>query len=123
MKNGEREAGVTIHWMNEKLDDGEIIERKKFKIDSHWTQQQVMVETALIAGRLIQKLARKLLNGTPIKTVSIRDEKAAYYSMPTGEDFSNYFRKRGYFRIRDTIRIVMYGVKHRRLRKHRKARI
>jgi methionyl-tRNA formyltransferase len=120
LRNGEREAGVTIHWMNEKLDDGEIIERKKFKVEPNWTQQQVMVETALIAGRLIQKMARKLLNGTPIKTISIRDEKSQYYSMPTEADFKHYFRKRGYFRIRDTLKIAMYGIKHRRKRKHRK---
>ncbi len=119
LRNDEPYAGVTIHWMNEKLDDGEIIERKKFKIDPKATQQQVMVETALIGGRLIQKLARKLLKGQPVKTVSIRDEETRYYSMPTEEDFKHYFKKRGYFRIRDTVRVVAYGIKHRRRRKVR----
>ena len=30
LKNNERELGVTVHYMNENLDDGKIIIKKKF---------------------------------------------------------------------------------------------
>ena len=66
LKNGEDKAGVSIHWMDEGLDTGAIIDRKKFRIDKNATQQQVLVETALIAGRMLQRSARKFCGASQL---------------------------------------------------------
>jgi methionyl-tRNA formyltransferase len=106
--------------MDEGLDTGGIIERKQFRIEPKATQQQVLVETAMIGSRLIQKAARKLLRGEKIIPIDVSGEKENYYAMPTQQDFKHYFRKNGYFRIRDLLRIISNGVKKRRLRKKRR---
>ena len=120
LKNGEQKAGVSIHWMDEGLDTGAIIDRKKFRIEAGSTQQQVLIETALIAGRMLQRSARKILRGITIKPIDISAEQANYYSMPTDIDFANYYKQRNYFRLGDLFRITRYGVKKRRMRKERK---
>lgn len=119
LKNDEKKAGVTIHWMDEGLDTGSIIDRKKFAIDPDATQQQLLVETALIGARLVQKAARKILRGAAICPIDVSAEPHNYYSMPTDEDFALYFKKRHYFRIRDLLRVTRHGVSKRRYRKMR----
>ncbi len=120
LKNNEAKAGVTIHWMDEGLDTGAIIERKKFAIEPGATQQQILVETALIAGRLIQRTARKILRGKPICPIDVSAEPHNYYTMPTEKEFREYFRGHGYFRIRDILRVSRHGIKKRRYRKLRR---
>ena len=119
LKNNESKAGVTIHWMDEGLDTGAIIERKKFAIAPGATQQEVLVETALIAGRLIQRTARRILRGKPICPVDVSAEPHKYYTMPTHQQFREYYKGHGYFRIGDILRVAQHGIKKRRMRKLR----
>lgn len=118
LKNNEKKAGVTIHKMDEGIDTGGILERKEFRIPDNATQQQVLVEAALIGARLVQKQARKLIKYGELKPVDVSKEKEQYFAMPTEEDFNQYRKKREYYRIRDIAKIMLAGIKNRRLRKH-----
>jgi folate-dependent phosphoribosylglycinamide formyltransferase PurN len=117
LKNNEQKAGVTIHKMDAGIDTGGILDRKEFKIAKGATQQQVLIETALIGGRLIQKLVRKLVRGEVLKPIDVSGEVEHYYPMPTEADFNEYLKHRDYFRLSDMFKVVMAGIKHRRLRK------
>ncbi|PIR32037.1 MAG: hypothetical protein COV36_05610 [Alphaproteobacteria bacterium CG11_big_fil_rev_8_21_14_0_20_44_7] len=113
LKNGEDEAGVSIHWMDEGIDTGELIAREKFNIHQGATQQQVMVETAKIGAKLVHHAIKELAEGRDLVPVMFaEDEKDGYYSMPTQHDFREYFKKRKeFFRFCDTFRVILEGVK------------
>ena len=119
IKNNESKAGVTIHKMDEGIDTGGILERKAFRIEKNSTQQQVLVEAALIGGRLIQKLARKLIKSGKLTPIDVSNEKEEYYAMPTMADFDNYRKVRAYYRVTDIARIMLSGIKNRRMRRHK----
>ena len=103
LKNGSDSAGVSIHWIDKGIDTGMLISRRKFTITAKMTQQKVLVLTAVIGVKLLQRVARTLLAGdTP---VAITSETAGhhYYSVPGEKDFDEYFKRRRFFRIRELL--------------------
>ncbi len=119
LKNNESKAGVTIHKMDEGIDTGGILERKEFRIPENATQQQVLVEAALIGGRLIQKVARRLIKCGELKPIDVSSEKEQYFAMPTKEEFNYYRSKRAYYRITDIAKVMLAGIKNRKMRRHK----
>lgn len=105
LKNNDATAGVTLHWINEGIDTGDIISRRRFIVQPETTQHQVLVKAATIGGRLAVSAARKLARGEPLPALGQKDLASphAYYGMPAGEDFDDYFKKRRFFRIRDVL--------------------
>jgi len=118
LRNNEKKAGVTIHRMDEGIDTGGILARREFRIQEGSTQQQVLAETALIGGRLVQKLVRKLLKHGSLKSIDVSNEEEKYYAMPEENDFIHYKKNRAYYRVTDVIKIALAGIKNRRMRKH-----
>lgn len=117
VKNNEKKAGVTIHKMDEGIDTGGILERKEFRIPENATQQQVLVEAALIGARLIQKQARKLIKYGELKPIDVSNEKEQYFAMPTKAEFDHYRKSRAYYRVTDIAKVMLAGVKNRRMRR------
>lgn len=108
LKNAEERGGVTVHWIDEGIDTGEILARKSFHLKAGWTQQKVLALTAIIGARLLKRIGRKLYNGEQPAPMSQPDrEGAAYYPMPAEADFEDYFAERRYFRIRDIFGFFM----------------
>lgn len=105
LKNNDTTAGVTLHWINEGIDTGDIISRRRFIVHPETTQHQVLVKAATIGGRLAVSAARKLARGEPLSVLGQKDLASPhpYYGMPAGEDFDDYFKKRRFFRIRDVL--------------------
>lgn len=104
LKNNEAQAGVTLHWINEGIDTGDIVSRRKFIIHADSTQHQVLVKAAVIGGRLAASAARKLARGEPLPALpQTQEDHHAYYSMPDEKDFDTYFKTRRFFRIRDVL--------------------
>ena len=44
-ENKEKESGITVHYVNEKLDDGNIILKKSFYISSHDNEKSLKFKT------------------------------------------------------------------------------
>lgn len=108
LKNGSDNAGVTLHWIDEGIDTGEIIARENFQITSGMTQQNVLVLTAELGARLIQEAGKQLLAGQSLKPISPTDsEQDNYYPMPGSDAFESYFKRRRFFRIRDVIKTIL----------------
>lgn len=78
--NGEKEWGVTCHYLDKNLDTGNIIEVKKFKIekDKHYTGMDLSKYSWEICYELLCKIIDQYLNGIPLKS-NVQSE-GNYYS-------------------------------------------
>jgi folate-dependent phosphoribosylglycinamide formyltransferase PurN len=105
LKNNDATAGVTLHWINEGIDTGDIISRRRFTIHPDTTQHQVLVKAATIGGRMAVSAARKLARGEPLPALDQTQmaHPHSYFGMPAEQDFDAYFAKRRFFRIRDVL--------------------
>ncbi len=104
LKNGEEKAGVTLHWIDEGIDTGEIIARENIEIITGMTQQMVLMKTAEVGASLLNEAGYKLQRGEQLEAISAgKGEQDNYYPMPGSDDFESYFKRRRYFRIRDVI--------------------
>ncbi|NBO18345.1 MAG: hypothetical protein EBV03_03795 [Proteobacteria bacterium] len=110
IRNEEDRAGVSVHWMDEGIDTGAVLARKSFVLKPGATQQQVLAATAVAGARLLQRVLRQLVDGEQPQPLPLRAQ-GAYYPMPGAEDFKEYFKRRRYFRIRDTLKLATKQVK------------
>lgn len=111
LKNGEDRAGVSVHWMDEGIDTGALLARKSFVLKPKATQQQVLATTAFAGGRLLQRVIRKVAAGETVAALPALAHTGAYYPMPGAAEFKDYFARRRFFRIRDTLQLALKRVK------------
>jgi methionyl-tRNA formyltransferase len=91
--NGEQETGVTVHFMNEELDDGPIILQRRVPIVPGETQHSLILKTKRTGAELLLEALHRLETG-PIETLPNDRTQATYYSFPTPED-GRKFRRLG----------------------------
>jgi len=108
LKNGAQKGGVTVHWIDEGIDTGVVLARQTFIIKQGWTQQKVLVQTAIVGAELLKEigsiLSRKEI---PKPLPETNEEEINYFPMPHRADFKNYFSERRFFRIRDILRFFL----------------
>lgn len=107
LKNGENRAGVSVHWIDEGIDTGEVLARRAFVMKKDATQQQVLAKTAFIGTCLLKRVLKSLISGQKIAPLPKLENSGNYYPMPNAKDFSDYFTRRRFFRIRDIIKLVL----------------
>lgn len=61
LENGETESGITIHFVNEKFDEGEIIHQSKFKIEPHDDLEMVKFKGQQLEHQHFPKVIENLL--------------------------------------------------------------
>jgi methionyl-tRNA formyltransferase len=91
--NGESETGVTVHFMNEALDDGPIILQRRVPIVPGETQHSLIRKTKEVGADLLLEALDRLEKG-PLETLPNDRSQATYYSFPTPED-GRKFRRLG----------------------------
>ncbi len=79
--NGEKRTGVTIHWLDEGIDTGDIIGRREVEIDFEDTALTLRNKLISIGLDLFNKLMPQILNGTAPRTHQ-------------DSDYASYYRKR-----------------------------
>ncbi|MFO8081419.1 MAG: formyltransferase family protein [Armatimonadota bacterium] len=89
----ETETAVTVHFMNERLDDGPIILQEAVPIPSGETQGNLMRRCKIVGARLLSQAIDLLESGEVHTRANPRDE-ATYYSFPTPEQ-AREFRASG----------------------------
>lgn len=104
-------GGVSIHWMDEGIDTGAIIARKRFSIPDHFTQQQVMIYSAVIGAKLLRRTFKYYAQTQGIPTIHDPRDNFNYFAVPSKNDFDHYIRRRRFFRFRDVIRFVFREIK------------
>jgi methionyl-tRNA formyltransferase len=89
----EDETAVTVHFMNERLDDGPILLQETVQIADGESQRALMRRCKLVGGRLLAQ-AIDLLEDGDIRTRSNSHAEATYYSFPTPTQ-ARRFREEG----------------------------
>ncbi len=93
LANGETEGGVTVHFVDGKLDNGPILVQRRYPIHKQDTLEDVMTRSKLLAAEAIVEAVRLVEDGN--YELRPNDEsQATHYSMPTPDD-TNRFRATG----------------------------
>jgi phosphoribosylglycinamide formyltransferase-1 len=66
IKNGEKESGITIHYVNEKYDEGNIIFQTRCPVYSNDTPEILAQRVHLLEHEYYPKVIEKLVIGEPI---------------------------------------------------------
>ena len=86
-------SAVTIHKMNEKLDDGDILIQKEFKLEPSESLDFLIKRTKKLSAEAFLQ-AIDLLSAQPINLIENDVNNASYNSFPKKEDVIK-FRKKG----------------------------
>ena len=93
MVNGESRAGVTIFFVNEDIDAGDVVEVEEFDIDPHETLHEFIIRSKRIAADALLRAIQKAQAGSP-KTTPLNKAAGSYFSFPTRAAYRE-FRRRG----------------------------
>ena len=83
--NGEKETGVTLYLMDEKIDHGKIISNLKFQISNLDTYETLMKRLDQSAATLVVEIIPKLIKGE-IRPVTQNETEATHTKKFTAED-------------------------------------
>ncbi len=92
--HGEKVVGITIHRINVRIDDGEILLQKQLEVQSDESLDQLIKRTKR-AGAHFMVEAIELIRRGEIRPRENRPEKGSYFSFPAREDVRK-FREMGY---------------------------
>ncbi|NOY22823.1 MAG: bifunctional UDP-4-amino-4-deoxy-L-arabinose formyltransferase/UDP-glucuronic acid oxidase ArnA [Acidobacteria bacterium] len=83
--NGETETGVTLHYMTEKPDDGDIVAQEKISIDYSDTGKSLNERMTEASERMLRRVLPELEKGAAPR-VPQNQEEASYFGRRTPED-------------------------------------
>ncbi|MBL0145732.1 MAG: hypothetical protein IPP48_08200 [Chitinophagaceae bacterium] len=86
--NNDKEAGVTVHKVDEGIDTGQIILQEKVQIENTDTYGILQSKLAFLAAKLAANLLKILSYGTVIPSVAQDETKANYFEMPVAKDLT-----------------------------------
>jgi methionyl-tRNA formyltransferase len=93
MVQGEGKAGVTVFFVNEGIDAGDVIEQDGFEIYAEETLDQFIIRSKQIACHALLRAIKKVEEGNP-QRVPLNTEEGSYFGFPTREAYRE-FRRRG----------------------------
>jgi methionyl-tRNA formyltransferase len=91
--HGERETGATVHFMDDKIDNGKILAQIKIDISDCQSMFQVIQKTKKIGGQLMVDVVEQIQNGN-IDPKPNDLSCGSYFTWPTIEQIRE-FRKHG----------------------------
>jgi len=92
MKNGEKETGVSVFYVDEGIDSGPILVQETVEI-GNMTQKELIECTKMLGMKAIIKAIEKIRDGDT-RTLPNDKEQSSYFRFPTREDV-RAFRKSG----------------------------
>jgi methionyl-tRNA formyltransferase len=81
-RNRERVTGVTIHYVDEGIDTGDIITQEAFEIETNDNDRSLRKKSAVIGARLILETARRLAAGETLPRRPQDHAQATYFASP-----------------------------------------
>jgi len=94
LHNEEKYAGVTIHYINEEIDAGEVVGQIRYPIEKGETKFGLLMKSAQKGTHLLIRTLAKMKKGVPLKTLRLKGE-AQYYSLPTKLHFDQFYARGG----------------------------
>ncbi len=99
LANGEREGGVSVHFVDAKLDNGPIVVQRRYRIHPRDTLEDIMARGKDLAAECIIECCRIVedcnARGVPVPTLPNPESEMTHFSMPTREDVKR-FRSHGH---------------------------
>ncbi len=92
--NGEKTGGATVHYMSEKIDDGDILKQGTVDISDCKSMFRLIEKTKKLGGELMVSAITDITRGTATRTPN-DTENGSYFSWPTKEQ-AREFLKKGY---------------------------
>jgi methionyl-tRNA formyltransferase len=83
--NGERQSAVAVHYINDQIDSGEIIQQDVFSIAGISSLHAIYLKVLEIAPKTVVKSLVSINEGT-VKTIKNEVSNSTYFSFPTKED-------------------------------------
>jgi methionyl-tRNA formyltransferase len=94
LANGEEKTGVTVHYMNDELDDGPIIIQREVPIRDDDTLHSLVLRSKVQYGaEALAEAVRRIEEGV-VEVIENNEDEATYFSFPTSEAILR-FRKQG----------------------------
>ena len=93
MLHGEREIGISVHFMNEKYDEGKIIVQHRVPVEEHDTFLSLYDKVIALTPVIFLEAIRRVKSGE-IPEIPNRPEAGSYFSYPQPEDI-RLFREKG----------------------------
>lgn len=90
---GDRETGVTIHWVDEKFDTGDLLMQEKIPVGLNDTIISLSYKSAAVGADMLVEAVKLISNGNPPQIPQNHDQ-ASYHSWPKLAD-QRRFRKAG----------------------------
>jgi len=90
---GEKETGISIHFVEEGIDSGDIIVQKRFKVEAKDTFNSIVKKNYQIAPKAILEALDALESGN-YELITNKNEEATYNTVPTFVDAWRYRRNR-----------------------------
>lgn len=94
MYHGEREIGLSVHYIDERIDHGPLIRQVRVPVPAGASLDEMLKKMKDLGGDLLWDVVQSFRNRT-VSTIPYPDVKSSYYSFPRPEDVRE-FRRRGY---------------------------
>lgn len=94
MYHGEKEVGVTIHYMAARLDEGDALLQEQLPIQQGESLDSLIRRTKRHAAHCMLRVLRQVA-GQMQKTLSLNDQPGSYFTFPTFAEIKE-FRRRGF---------------------------
>jgi methionyl-tRNA formyltransferase len=91
LANDEKRGGVSVHYVDKKLDNGPIVVQKEYTIHSHDTLEDIMARSKDLAAEAIIECVQKVEGGMAREEMLPNPiEEQSHFSMPTKEDVKRF---------------------------------
>jgi len=84
LANGESRSGVTIHYIDEGTDTGDIISQQEYEITSDETHHSLCLKNAHVTARLLPEVLKRIEAGSALR-IPQRESEATTFPFPTRE--------------------------------------
>lgn len=82
LANGEEWTGTTVHYMNERIDAGEILLQERTKIEPDDTLHSLVYRTKITIGPRLLLRAIEMIESGSVRTITVDWSKATYFRFP-----------------------------------------
>ncbi|RME70123.1 MAG: hypothetical protein D6784_17220 [Chloroflexi bacterium] len=90
---GDTETGITLHWVDEKFDTGDILLQERIPVTPEDTILSLSYKSAVVGADMLVRAVRLIEQGNPPR-IPQDSSQASYHSWPRPED-QRRFRKAG----------------------------
>jgi methionyl-tRNA formyltransferase len=94
MYHGERDTGVTVHYMDDQIDNGAILAQAPVPISAGMSLLELIQRTKEAGGELVCEVLRRLQSGT-LKPQANNRTEGTYFTWPTVREMRDFRAKGG----------------------------